>query len=291
MEIILLIILIACILEDTFPHCTVNFRKHNKDLFNSTLTLVILCAMNSNAKYTRDTKLKRNSSHRYDGSNRINLSTSPSNDNHTIRRKRKIVKNNSQFEKLYHNKDKSNPYENFNFTQELILYENQIFDEEQIPDEEQILYESQIHDKVHILTENQYIDEIKNIDENQLPGEVQILDDNQHLDEMQTIYKNNHSSEDKNFIEDPSMNPPTLVNYNKDSCIPEEKQDIKVNNYSKGIYDMIQDNFKGVTISVLVKAMGVITGEVVFNIKDIVALKLRNNLIVFINKNLIASFF
>ena len=58
-----------------------------------------------------------------------------------------------------------------------------------------------------------------------------------------------------------------------------------------GIYDMIQNNFRGVTVTVLIKSIGTITGEIVFNIKDVIALKLKNNLIIFINKDLISSFF
>ena len=56
------------------------------------------------------------------------------------------------------------------------------------------------------------------------------------------------------------------------------------------IADMIKQDYKGVTISTLVSNLGIVTGEVIFNIKDVVALKLSNNIIVFINSNAVSSF-
>ena len=57
------------------------------------------------------------------------------------------------------------------------------------------------------------------------------------------------------------------------------------------IGDTIKRDYKGVNISTLVSDLGIITGEVVFNIKDVVSLKLSNNIIMFINSNSILGFF
>lgn len=67
--------------------------------------------------------------------------------------------------------------------------------------------------------------------------------------------------------------------------------DIKNNTNSYRISDMINQEFRGATISVLVNNSTIITGDVILNIDSIVALKLKSNIIIFIDKNSILSFF
>ena len=54
---------------------------------------------------------------------------------------------------------------------------------------------------------------------------------------------------------------------------------------------ILNNNYRGVTVSILVRGLGIITGTIIFNFNSVVVLKLKNNITVFINKNAITSFY
>lgn len=54
---------------------------------------------------------------------------------------------------------------------------------------------------------------------------------------------------------------------------------------------ILSNNYRGVTVSILVRGLGIITGTIIFNFNSVVVLKLKNNITVFINKNAITSFY
>ena len=54
---------------------------------------------------------------------------------------------------------------------------------------------------------------------------------------------------------------------------------------------ILNNNYRGVTVSILVRGLGIITGTIIFNFNSVVVLKLKNNITVFINKDAITSFY
>lgn len=60
---------------------------------------------------------------------------------------------------------------------------------------------------------------------------------------------------------------------------------------SKQLASLLNKNYRGTTVSIIVSNLGVITGNIIFNFEPVIALKLKNNITVFINKNLVSSFF
>lgn len=69
------------------------------------------------------------------------------------------------------------------------------------------------------------------------------------------------------------------------------KEDSIDNGSSNKIETLIKKDYKGVTISTFIDNLGFVTGEVVFRIDNIIALKLNNNTIIFINSPCISGFF
>lgn len=57
------------------------------------------------------------------------------------------------------------------------------------------------------------------------------------------------------------------------------------------ISKIIDNRYHGVTISVILKGIGMITGRVVFYSDNIIALQLENGIVVFINSNFVTSFY
>ncbi|MBM7836170.1 hypothetical protein, partial [Clostridium sardiniense] len=74
-------------------------------------------------------------------------------------------------------------------------------------------------------------------------------------------------------------------NYIKNNYIESDK--IKSNE----IASILNEYYRGSTVSIIVRDLGVITGNIVLNLDSVIALKLKNNITVFINKDLISSFF
>lgn len=66
-----------------------------------------------------------------------------------------------------------------------------------------------------------------------------------------------------------------------------ENNKIKVNDFAY----LLNNKYRGVNVSVVIRDLGVITGEVIFNFDSVVVLKLKNNITVFINKNAISGFY
>lgn len=64
-----------------------------------------------------------------------------------------------------------------------------------------------------------------------------------------------------------------------------------VNSKENPISDLIEKNFKGTTISTIINGFGIITGVVVLDFKEVIALKLESNTILFINKKYITNFY
>lgn len=64
-----------------------------------------------------------------------------------------------------------------------------------------------------------------------------------------------------------------------------------VNSKENLISDLIEKNFKGTTISTIINGFGIITGVVVLDFKEVIALKLESNTILFINKKYITNFY
>lgn len=60
---------------------------------------------------------------------------------------------------------------------------------------------------------------------------------------------------------------------------------------SNQLASLLNKNYRGTTVSIIVSNLGVITGNIIFNFEPVIALKLKNNITVFINKNLVSSFF
>ncbi len=54
---------------------------------------------------------------------------------------------------------------------------------------------------------------------------------------------------------------------------------------------LLNNNYKGATVSILIRGLGIITGTIIFNFDSVVVLKLKNNITVFINKDAITSFY
>lgn len=104
----------------------------------------------------------------------------------------------------------------------------------------------------------------------------------------------NHSDHEKEIIlkETTSSNLKELPAPNSaDKELSNPQKALIPNSKENPIPDVIEKNFKGTTISTILNGFGVITGEVVFNFNEVIALKLKNNTIVFINKKYVDNFF
>lgn len=71
----------------------------------------------------------------------------------------------------------------------------------------------------------------------------------------------------------------------KDSVIDKE------NNKKKSSFNKLKNKYKGFNVSVIISGVGVLEGEIVFDFPDIIALKNKDNIIVFIDESKVLSIF
>lgn len=110
---------------------------------------------------------------------------------------------------------------------------------------------------------------------------------------LKNIHNDNGDLENKdtNFLSEntPEIDPEVIIPViddivSEDVSLNEEVSENKIDN-------IIKKDFSGTTVSVLINNLGIITGELVFNLKDIIALKLSNDIIIFINNDAISGFY
>ncbi|MCR1949886.1 hypothetical protein NSA50_02280 [Clostridium sp. DSM 100503] len=77
---------------------------------------------------------------------------------------------------------------------------------------------------------------------------------------------------------------------NKNEIIKDEISPIEINKKKESIGELLRNKYSGVRISVLVKGLGVITGEVVLNIDSTVSIKTDEDVIIFIDEDKIVGF-
>lgn len=124
------------------------------------------------------------------------------------------------------------------------------------------------------------LESINHSDDESVPSTK--LESINHSDDEKEITLKETSSSNLKELSAPNSEDKELSNPQK-ALIPSSKEN--------PIPDVIEKNFKGATISTILNGFGVITGEVVFNFNEVIALKLKNNTIVFINKKYVDNFF
>lgn len=104
-------------------------------------------------------------------------------------------------------------------------------------------------------------------------------------------YTDTETSTLEDISEETIVNSDSIVKSNtehtnlKNTCIKNNK--IKSND----VVSILNEYYRGTKVSIVVSDLGVITGNIVFNFSSVIALKLENNITVFINKDLISNFF
>ncbi|MGN0143361.1 MAG: hypothetical protein ACI398_00160, partial [Clostridium sp.] len=101
-------------------------------------------------------------------------------------------------------------------------------------------------------------------------------DENLIHSEVNTLGNDNHSRVSEN------------MQSNEKVKFSNNKKIIKRKNL---IPQIIQDKHHGSNVSIMLKGIGIITGQVIWSFNDITVVKLKNNITVFINNNFITGFF
>lgn len=107
--------------------------------------------------------------------------------------------------------------------------------------------------------------------------------------------------EDKNKTSSvPSINTSAKLKYDADSDTnnihDQERGNVTNNNITlirnkSVISQIIKEKYSGMTVSIMLRGIGMITGKVVFNYEGITALQLKNNIIIYVNNNIITDIF
>lgn len=117
------------------------------------------------------------------------------------------------------------------------------------------------------------------------------VSNNPIIDNLKKTHENPTTNNFKNTSDKTTLNSNSTTksnskhNYIKNNYIDSDK--IKSNE----IASILNEYYRGSTVSIIVRDLGVITGNIVLNLDSVIALKLKNNITVFINKDLISSFF
>ncbi|MGG7098977.1 hypothetical protein [Clostridium sardiniense] len=117
------------------------------------------------------------------------------------------------------------------------------------------------------------------------------VSNNPIIDSLKKTHENPTTNNFKNTSDKTTLNSNSTTksnskhNYIKNNYIESDK--IKSNE----IASILNEYYRGSTVSIIVRDLGVITGNIVLNLDSVIALKLKNNITVFINKDLISSFF
>ncbi|WP_196000158.1 hypothetical protein [Clostridium sp. 1001271B_151109_B4] len=147
--------------------------------------------------------------------------------------------------------------------------------------------------------EKEYID----LNNNQQYKVVDISESNQELKESQELYKesviNNISNETIDNINEVITYREDEEIHIQDKEIDEKDKDIQTDEINKegnveknrNKFNKLKKRYKGVNVSVLVSGVGIIEGEIVFDFPNIIAVKNKENIIIFIDESKILGIY
>lgn len=126
--------------------------------------------------------------------------------------------------------------------------------------------------------EKEYID----LNDNQQYRVVDICENNHELKASQELYKENIINNINNEIVD---NIDKVITYSEDKEI--YKEEGKKDNHfekSENSFNELKKRYMGVNVSVLISGVGIIEGEIVFDFPNIIAVKNKEDIIIFIDE-------
>ena len=147
--------------------------------------------------------------------------------------------------------------------------------------------------------EKEYID----LNDNKQYRIVDISESNQGLKESQELYKesviNNISNKTIDNINEVITYREDEEIHTQDKQIDENDKDIQIDEINKmgnveknkNKFNKLKKRYKGVNVSVLVSGVGIIEGEIVFDFPNIIAVKNKEDIIIFIDESKILGIY
>lgn len=147
--------------------------------------------------------------------------------------------------------------------------------------------------------EKEYID----LNDNKQYRIVDISESNQGLKESQELYKesviNNISNKAIDNINEVITYREDEEIHTQDKQIDENDKDIQIDEINKmgnveknkNKFNKLKKRYKGVNVSVLVSGVGIIEGEIVFDFPNIIAVKNKEDIIIFIDESKILGIY
>ena len=147
--------------------------------------------------------------------------------------------------------------------------------------------------------EKEYID----LNDNKQYRIVDISESNQGLKESQELYKesviNNISNKTIDNINEVITYREDEEIHTQDKQIDENDKDIQIDEINKmgnveknkNKFNKLKKRYKGVSVSVLVSGVGIIEGEIVFDFPNIIAVKNKEDIIIFIDESKILGIY